>query len=91
MCAFSQRTLKLSVFRLTEPKQELERYLAVEGSPGWIQVYEIEGYKGEVAKIFDVYEIPKTILVSPEGTVVAANSQLKGTQLLKTLERNVRN
>lgn len=67
--------------------QKLLAFLEQDQGIDWKQVYEIEGFKGTLAKTFEVNGIPKTILVAPDGTIVAAHRQLKGHQLLKTLKR----
>lgn len=44
-------------------------------------------FKDPVAEKFEVMGVPKPILVGPDGTIIATESDLRGEQLEKTLEK----
>ena len=44
-------------------------------------------FKDPVAEKFEVAGVPKPILVGPDGTIIATESDLRGEQLEKTLEK----
>lgn len=48
---------------------------------------ELRGMDSPMAKDFDVKGIPRAVLVGPDGTVIAADDDLKGERLERTLER----
>jgi peroxiredoxin len=49
----------------------------------WVQVSDLGGFEGEVARHYGVQAIPQNFLVDPNGTIVASN--LRGSALLTTL------
>ncbi|GAB5410880.1 MAG: hypothetical protein BalsKO_32450 [Balneolaceae bacterium] len=53
----------------------------------WKNAYDKDGFRGEIMKLFEVYGIPRALLVSPEGEIVAMDSELRGKNLKRTLEK----
>ena len=53
----------------------------------WHHVFLDKSIRDKVSETFEVGGIPKPILVSPEGIIVAMESDLRGAQLEKTLEK----
>ncbi len=53
----------------------------------WKHVFSPGGFKSEAAEIFEVYGIPKPILVSPDGIITHVSNDLRGTALLDTLRK----
>lgn len=53
----------------------------------WHHAFVAGAKKSALAEAYGVVGIPKTVLVGPDGRIVATDGELKGEQLEKTLER----
>jgi thiol-disulfide isomerase/thioredoxin len=53
----------------------------------WPQVHDRRGYEGDVPRRFDVTSLPMSVLVNPEGRVVAMN--LRGDRLIAAVKELV--
>ncbi len=55
----------------------------------WKHAFVEGGFESDVAGRFEVVGIPKPILIGPDGQIVATASDLRGEDLLKTLEEHL--
>jgi thiol-disulfide isomerase/thioredoxin len=55
----------------------------------WKHAFAEEGFDSEVANQFEVVGIPKPVLVGPNGRIVATESDLRGEDLLTTLDEHL--
>lgn len=53
----------------------------------WNHAFVPQGFENPVSKAFEVDAIPKPVLIDPSGTIVAMTTELRGTNLAKTLEQ----
>ncbi len=53
----------------------------------WLHTFVEKGFDSPLAQTFEVQGIPKPILVAPDGTIVAVESELRGENLERTLEK----
>ncbi len=53
----------------------------------WLHSFVEGGFRNEIAKKFEVAGIPKPILVSPDGTILATEGALRGKNLEETLAK----
>ncbi len=53
----------------------------------WKHVFVGGGFNSDIAKRFEVFGIPKPILVGPDGTILAVEGDLRGENLEQTLTR----
>ena len=53
----------------------------------WDHAFVEGGFTAPIAQAYGVKGIPKPLLISPEGIIVASGGQLRGEELEKTLER----
>lgn len=51
----------------------------------WLHTFVEGGFNSELAKTFEVLGIPKPILVSPKGIILATEDDLRGPNLERTL------
>jgi hypothetical protein len=51
----------------------------------WHHAFVAGGFASPVAQAYGVQGIPKPLLISPEGIIVASGGQLRGENLEKTL------
>lgn len=56
----------------------------------WGNVLVQDGFDSEVARKFELSAIPRSILVDPEGKIVAIDDDARGTKLLLLLEKQLR-
>jgi len=57
----------------------------------WLHTFVEKGFDSPLAQTFEVQGIPKPILVAPDGTIVAIESELRGENLERTLEKFLNN
>lgn len=55
----------------------------------WQHAFVEGGFESEIANRFEVVGIPKPILLGPDGQIVATESDLRGENLLTTLEEHL--
>ncbi|NOX36972.1 MAG: redoxin domain-containing protein [Calditrichaeota bacterium] len=53
----------------------------------WLHAFVEGGFNSELARTFEVRGIPKPLLVGPDGTILATELELRGEQLIPTLEK----
>ncbi len=53
----------------------------------WLHTFVEKGFKNELSKRFEVNGIPKPILVNDKGIIIATGSELRGSELKKTLNK----
>ncbi|MFQ5710113.1 MAG: thioredoxin-like domain-containing protein [bacterium] len=53
----------------------------------WLNAFVEDGFRSELAKKFEVFGIPKPILVGPNGLILDEGSSLRGEALERTLSR----
>lgn len=51
----------------------------------WKNAYDEGGFRGETMKLFEVYGIPRALLINPEGEIVAMDAELRGENLKQTV------
>ena len=51
----------------------------------WLHVSDLKGWSNEVAQMYEVSSIPKTILIDPEGKIIAKD--LRGPTLERKLQQ----
>lgn len=69
---------------------EIARFRNNKWKMPWMHCFSPGVWKNDATRIFEVNGIPKPILVSPDGTIVALEESLRGAQLEKTLEKFVK-
>ncbi len=57
----------------------------------WINAIESEGMDSKLASKFEVYGVPKLILVNPEGVILETSNSLRGQKLAPTLVKCLTN
>jgi thiol-disulfide isomerase/thioredoxin len=55
----------------------------------WKHAFVEDGFESEIADRFEVSGLPKPILLGPDGRIVATESDLRGEDLMKTLEKHL--
>lgn len=55
----------------------------------WYNIVKLKDYNNKICKDFEVYSVPKAILVDPNGNLVSSGWGLRGNNLEKTLEKYI--
>ncbi len=85
---FKDRNFQILSFSLdSKPEAVQEFRKTTEWKMPWLHAFLPKAFDNEVAKAFEVQGIPRPILVSPEGIILAIDSQLRGDNLFKTLKK----
>ncbi|MCX6141393.1 MAG: TlpA disulfide reductase family protein [Candidatus Kapabacteria bacterium] len=71
--------------------KDINTFRTIQHPMPWNIVFSQGLWKSEAARILEAAEIPRTILVDPDGRIVAVNDGLRATDLEKTLERYLHN
>ena len=53
----------------------------------WINVSDLKYYQSEAAEIYDVDRIPSAYLLDPDGKIIAKNTDLRGGNLSRKLNK----
>jgi thiol-disulfide isomerase/thioredoxin len=69
---------------------EIHRFRGGKWPMPWLHSFSPGVWKNEATRIFEVSGIPKPILVSPDGTIVALDADLRGPNLEKTLAKYIK-
>lgn len=66
---------------------EVIQFIGNKTNTSWHNTIEEKGLESQLCKNFEVYSIPKSILVDPKGKIVAIGWDLRGKNLLNTLRK----
>ena len=56
----------------------------------WLSAIEEKGFSSQLAKTFEISAIPFTILIDPYGKILALDDELRGENLMRTLETHIK-
>lgn len=84
---FGGARLTVISLSLDSSRQDLERFQKVHGKLPWLSTLVGDGFRSAICKAYEVYSIPKPILVDPKGRIAAVGMDLRGTRLRRTLAR----
>jgi hypothetical protein len=55
----------------------------------WLHAFAEEGMGGKESAVFGIWGIPKPVLIGPDGTIIAQESELRGGKLHQVLARTL--
>lgn len=67
--------------------EEIKKFRGNKWKMPWLHAFVEGGFESNLARKFDVFGIPKPILVDSTGKIIATEGSLRGEQLDKTLEK----
>jgi thiol-disulfide isomerase/thioredoxin len=76
--------LSLSFDRTPE---DVRRFRIDKWAMPWLHAFIEDGFNSDLAKDFEVWGIPRPVLISPEGMILAVDGDLRGDRLLTTLKQ----
>lgn len=84
---FKGKNFQIISFSFDAKPEDVVQFRTKKWKMPWLHAFVEKGFESELAKKFEVIGIPKPILVNEEGTILAVDSDLRGENLEKTLER----
>ncbi len=84
---FRRRGLSVLSLSLDASRQAVEKFQKRNGNLPWLNAIIGEGFKSKICRDFEVFAVPKPILVDPEGKIVAVGLDLRGDKLTNTLAK----
>ncbi len=72
---------------LDRSKEDVVKFRETKWKMPWLNVFLGMDSQNKILKDFDVMSIPNPVLVDPTGRVIAAGDQLRGDELMKTLDK----
>lgn len=87
---FKSKNFTILSISLDRVPKNIEQFRQTRFQMPWLHAFSVGIFSSEAAKVFDVTGIPKPILVSPDGTMVAVSRGLRGEGLLTTLRNTIK-
>jgi thiol-disulfide isomerase/thioredoxin len=72
-----------------DQKDNVEKFRSEKWRLPWLNSVVEDGFSSQIAKSFSISGIPKPILVSKDGKIIAVDEELRGDKLNKTLEKYI--
>ncbi|MGH7731924.1 MAG: redoxin domain-containing protein [Candidatus Eiseniibacteriota bacterium] len=85
--SFKERGLAMVSVSFDRQPADVVAYRRDKWPMPWLHAFAAEGFGGEASAAFDVWGIPKAILIGPDGAIIAEGSDLRGEKLHETLAR----
>lgn len=82
---YENKNLAILSLSLDSSSQDVAKFQLDNRRMPWLNAFISDGFGSKICKDFEVYSVPKLILVDPEGKVVAIGWDLRGDNLEKTL------
>ena len=86
---FKDHGLIILGLSLNRKPEDVEMFRDEKWTMPWLHSLVEGGFESPLAESFDVWTIPKLILVGPDGTILATDSELRGDRLEATLARHL--
>lgn len=84
---FEDRGLEILSVSFDLQPGDVEAYRRDKWAMPWRHAFARGGFSSEESAAFDVWGIPKAVLIGPDGTIVAEGNELRGEELPRTLAR----
>ncbi len=83
---FHPRGFEILSISLDATPEDVEKFRKGEWKMPWKNVFLEGGFQSETARDFELFGIPKPLLISPDGKIEAVEPETRGKQLLNTIE-----
>ncbi len=84
---YKDKNFEMLSVSLDSSSDTVKKFQHEEQSIPWLNGFVNSGFDNKICKDFEVYSVPKAILVGPKGNIAAIGWDLRGDNLGKTLER----
>ena len=85
--AFGEGSLAMVSVSFDRRRADVAVYRRGKWAMPWLHAFASEGFAGKESAAFDVWGIPKAVLIGPEGAIVAEGNELRSERLHQTLAR----
>jgi thiol-disulfide isomerase/thioredoxin len=86
---FGEKGLSIISLSFDRAPDDVLRYREGKWKMPWLHSFVTGGFGSGLATTFEVSGIPKPILVGPDGTILAVETELRGRNLKKTLAKHL--
>jgi thiol-disulfide isomerase/thioredoxin len=87
--SFKHANLEVLSISLDRSPEDVQGFRKDSWTMPWHHTFAEGGFEADISRLFEVDGIPKPILVSPEGTIIATGAELRGEALEATLARHL--
>jgi thiol-disulfide isomerase/thioredoxin len=84
---FKSKNFSVLSLSFDQSQEDVVKFRQGEWKMPWLHTFVEDGFGSELAKMFEVFSIPKPILVGPDGLILEVGSALRGEALNKTLAK----
>jgi alkyl hydroperoxide reductase subunit AhpC len=84
---YKDKNFEMLSVSLDSSSDAVKKFQHEEQSIPWLNAFVNSGFDNKICKDFEVYSVPKAILVDPKGNIAAIGWDLRGDNLDKTIER----
>ncbi len=86
---FKGRNFEIVSLSFDKTAQHVQRFRAKHHPMPWLHAIVERGFGDYISEAFGVQNIPRQILLDPEGRIIAEDEELRGTRLEVTLSRHI--
>ncbi|MGB9856440.1 MAG: TlpA family protein disulfide reductase [Caldisericum exile] len=86
---FKNKNFEILSISFDEDPHKVINFISKKNFP-WHFAIETNGFNSKIAKNLEIFAIPFTVLLSPDGTVVAKGGELRGNRLIETLKKHLK-
>jgi peroxiredoxin len=84
---FKRNGLEILGISLDSSEQAVENFERTKGKIPWLNGIVRNGFNDKACVAYEVYSLPKLILVAPNGKIVAVGLDLRGKKIIETLSK----
>ncbi len=84
---YKQKGLVILSISLDSTAENVIKFRQGKWKMPWMSAIVDSSFDSQICKPFEVYSLPKSVLVNPEGKIVAEGWELRGSNFLKTLRK----
>jgi thiol-disulfide isomerase/thioredoxin len=87
---YHERGLEILSLSFDRSPEQIKSFRAKKFPMPWLHGYVERGFGSYIAEAFHVENIPRQVLIGPDGRILALDEELRGEKLEMTLEKNMR-
>lgn len=84
---FKDKNFTIVSLSFDQKPEDVHKFREERWAMPWLHSFVEKGFQSELAQRFEVFGIPKPLLVGPDGTILAVDLDLRGAKLEQTLEK----
>ncbi|RMH65209.1 MAG: hypothetical protein D6677_03005 [Calditrichaeota bacterium] len=88
---FKDKNLTILSLSLDPKPDDVDAYRKEKWAMPWLHAFLENDFDNPMCKRFEVHGIPAPLLIGPDGSILATQEDLRGTRLIKTLDKYLGN